>query len=48
MFIVKVEVLIQSCWSGQNQSEKIEMELFEAIGFNIIQERCGMVSDLVQ
>ena len=46
MFIVKVGAQTRFFWNGQNRNEKREMVLFEVTGLNIIQELCGMVSNL--
>ena len=45
MFTAKVVALTQYYLNGLNRSERREMVLFEDTGLNIIQERCGMVSN---
>ena len=45
MFIAKVVALTQYYLNGLNRSERREMVSFEDTGLNIIQERCGMVSN---
>ena len=45
MFIAKVEALTQYYLNGLSRSERREMVSFEDTGLNIIQERCGMVSN---
>ena len=46
MFTAKAAALTLSYLNGLNPKERREMVSYEDIGSNIIQERCGMVSNL--